>query len=126
MIGYQDGVELKPTFSWPGSRLSLVIAGGDDALKTSVENAEDDIIDANKIIEELNVTEKDCVIGLAASGTTRFTNAFLEAAKVKKATTIGIGNNMNGNTSKIPLWYFVRYRWRSIGWFHSSKSRHES
>ena len=101
-IGYQDGVELKPTFSWPESRLSLVIAGGDDALKTSVENAEDDIIDANKIVKELNITRKDCVIGLAASGTTSFTNAFLEAAKVNEATTIGIGNNING---KIHLKY---------------------
>lgn len=95
-IGYQDGVELKPTFSWPKSRLELVIAGGDDALKTSVENAEDDIIDAKKIVRELKVSKKDCVIGLAASGTTKFTLAFLEAAMLNKATTIGIGNNLNG------------------------------
>ena len=114
-IGYQDGVELKPTFSWPESRLVLVIAGGDDALKNSVENAEDDILNAKKIVKELKVSDKDCVIGLAASGTTRFTIAFLEEAKLKGATTIGIGN-------KMPLWYFARHGWRSVGWFHTSKS----
>ena len=101
-IGYQDGVELSPTFSWPKSRLALVIAGGKDALTKSIEDAEDSEKDAKKFVKELKVSHKDCVIGLAASGTTDFTLAFLNASKEKNATTIGIGNNVHG---KIHLLY---------------------
>jgi N-acetylmuramic acid 6-phosphate etherase len=100
-IGYQDGVELKPTFSWPKSRLALVIAGGDSALTNSIENAEDSRDEAKKIVKNLEVSYKDCVIGLAASGTTQFTLAFLSMAKLQNATTVGIGNNFYGKIHKL-------------------------
>ena len=40
-IGVQDGVELTPTFDWPGERLAFVLAGGEPALMRSVEGAEE-------------------------------------------------------------------------------------
>ena len=48
-IGVQDGVELFPTFRWPMNRLEFIIAGGERALVSAIENAEDDILEATEI-----------------------------------------------------------------------------
>jgi len=95
-IGVQDGVELLPTFSWPKSRLDYIIAGGDAAVLNSIENAEDDILEAAKIVLTKSINSEDVIIGLAASGNTPFTCKVLEEAKKKKALTIAISNNPHG------------------------------
>ena len=95
-IGVQDGVELLPTFSWPKSRLDYIIAGGDAAILNSIENAEDDILEATKIVLKKLINSEDVLIGLAASGNTPFTCKVLEEANKKNALTIAISNNPSG------------------------------
>jgi N-acetylmuramic acid 6-phosphate etherase len=95
-IGVQDGVELLPTFSWPKSRLDYIIAGGDAAVLNSIENAEDDILEAIKIVLAKSINSNDVVIGLAASGNTPFTCKVLDEANKKNALTIAISNNPSG------------------------------
>ena len=95
-IGVQDSVELLPTFSWPKSRLDYIIAGGDAALLNSIENAEDDILEATKIVLTKSINSDDVIIGLAASGNTPFTCKVLEEANKKNALTIAISNNPSG------------------------------
>jgi len=95
-IGVQDGVELLPTFSWPKSRLDYIIAGGKAALLNSIENAEDDILEAAKIVLTKSINSDDVIIGLAASGNTPFTCKVLEEANKKNALTIAISNNPSG------------------------------
>ena len=95
-IGVQDGVELFPTFNWPKKRLEFIIAGGDKAILKAVENAEDDILEAKKIISKKCINSKDVVIGLAASGNTPFTCKVLEESNKKGALTIAISNNPKG------------------------------
>lgn len=90
-IAVQDGVELGPTFSWPKERLRLILAGGATAMTESVEGAEDNEADARRQVGGL--TEADVVIGVAASGSTRFTVVAMHAARERKALTIGIANN---------------------------------
>ena len=92
-IGVQDGVELTPTFNWPEERLDYVIAGGMGALMASVEGAEDQAEAAQEAVTNININNKDVVIGLAASGTTVFTIAVLAAARQHGALTIGVANN---------------------------------
>ena len=99
-IGVQDGVELLPTFSWPKSRLDYIIAGGNKALLNSIENAEDDILKASKIVSKKLINSEDVLIGLAASGNTPFTCKVLEEAYKKGAMTIAISNNPNGKLLK--------------------------
>ena len=99
-IGVQDGVELYPTFSWPKNRLEYIIAGGNGAVLNSIENAEDNILEAKKAISNKFIGSQDVVIGLAASGNTPFTCKVLEAAKAKGALTVAISNNPNGNLLK--------------------------
>jgi len=92
-LAVQDGAELMPTFSWPQDRLVLLMAGGEEALLTSVEGAEDDVGDAERLIRDYVVDHKDVLIAVAASGTTPFTLACLREAKRRGALTIGIANN---------------------------------
>ena len=95
-ICVQDGVELLPTFNWPKSRLDYIIAGGKVALLNSIENAEDDILEATKIVLTKTINSQDVIIGLAASGNTPFTCKALEEANKKNALTIAISNNPSG------------------------------
>ena len=92
-IGVQDGVELPPTFGWPYERLGYLIAGGREALMRAVEGAEDSAENAKIDADDLNITSADIVIGLAASGRTRYTIAALTIARKRGALTVGIANN---------------------------------
>ena len=92
-VAVQDGAELTPTFAWPRERLHFIVAGGDSALATSVEGAEDDIDDAIHQIDAARLTPQDVLIAVAASGTTPFTVAALQRAEGSGAVTIGVANN---------------------------------
>ncbi len=96
-IGVQDGVELYPTFGWPKRRVDFIIAGGYEALTRSVEDAEDDVVSAEKMVRELSVSKNDILISLAASGNTPFTCKVTEVATKLGALTLGISNNPNAH-----------------------------
>lgn len=92
-VAVQDGAELPPTYDWPEDRLVFLMAGGDRALLYSVEGAEDDAEDGRARIAGAGVGPSDVVIGVAASGTTRFTVAAVAEATRRGAVTIGIACN---------------------------------
>jgi N-acetylmuramic acid 6-phosphate etherase len=92
-IAVQDGVELSPTYDWPSERLVFLLAGGLNALAESVEGAEDDEEDARAQVDSARLTANDVVIGVAASGRTKFTVAAIERARAHGALTIGLANN---------------------------------
>lgn len=92
-LGTQDGVELTPTFSWPPERVISLMAGGDGAFVRSVEGAEDDAITGAARAASLAPGRDDVFIGIAASGTTPFVIAALDAARRAGALTIGIACN---------------------------------
>jgi len=88
-----DGVELLPTFDWPDDRVVYLIAGGEKALTKAVEGAEDDREAGKRDIQNAKVDAKDAVIAVAASGTTPYTIAAIEAGRAVGALGIGIANN---------------------------------
>ena len=92
-IAVQDGVELGPTFSWPKERLLLILAGDARAMTESVEGAEDNEQGARGQIAAAGLSAADVAIGVAASGSTRFTVAAIVAARQRGALTIGVANN---------------------------------
>lgn len=92
-LAVQDGAELTPTFSWPPARTVFCMAGGMDALVTSVEGAEDSADDGAGAMVDNNVGPNDIVIAVAASGRTPFTLGALREAKRRGALTIGIAMN---------------------------------
>ncbi len=71
-LGVLDASEVPPTFGVPGTMVIGLIAGGDTALRKSVEAAEDDPEKAWKELEVFNINSNDTVIGIAASGTTPY------------------------------------------------------
>lgn len=92
-IAVQDGVELGPTYGWDDERLIYLMAGGMDALLSSVEGAEDDAAAGEEAIRAAAPTPDDIVIGVAASGRTPFTVAAVRAGAAGGALTVGIANN---------------------------------
>src|ERR1043165_9957350 len=69
-IAIQDGAELRPTYDWPSERLVFVMAGGMQAMVSSVEGAEDDEASGAEAIAQAGVGQNDAVVAVAASGTT--------------------------------------------------------
>ena len=105
-IAVQDGVELYPTFNWPKKRVSYIIAGGDMALTRSIEGAEDLENEKVEYLVKSKIRDIDVVIGLAASGSTKFTVKIIKLAKSLGALTIGVSNNENSileKASNIPI-----------------------
>lgn len=92
-VAMQDGVELTPTFDWPGERLVFLMAGGAGALTESAEGAEDDAAAGRAGIAAAAVGPLDVVIGVAASGRTPYTVAAVGAARTAGALTLGVANN---------------------------------
>lgn len=90
-LGVLDASEIPPTYSAPAEQFVGLIAGGDVAIRSAVEGAEDDAEAAGKDLKmrELN-GEKDCLIGIAASGRTPYVLGGLALARKQGCVTIGV------------------------------------
>ncbi|WBX70329.1 N-acetylmuramic acid 6-phosphate etherase [Tenacibaculum retecalamus] len=77
-LGILDASECPPTFGVPHELVVGLIAGGDIAIRKAVENAEDSISQGWIDLQEHKITNKDVVIGIAASGTTPYVIAALK------------------------------------------------
>jgi N-acetylmuramic acid 6-phosphate etherase len=100
-LGVLDAVECPPTFGVPPDVVRAIIAGGYDACWRAVEVAEDDPQAGALAIYDENVTRKDAVVGLTASGRTPFTLGALEAAQSLDALTVGIACNPDPEMARI-------------------------
>ncbi|AVR44818.1 N-acetylmuramic acid 6-phosphate etherase [Christiangramia fulva] len=86
-LGVLDASECPPTFGVsPGIVIGL-IAGGDTALRNAVENAEDDTSQAWTDLLDYDVSEKDVLIGIAASGTTPYVIGGIKDARKRGIIT---------------------------------------
>ncbi len=100
-LGIVDASECPPTFGVPHGMVIGIIAGGDQAIRKAVEFAEDDREQGWKDLEAFQITEKDIVVGIAASGTTPYILAALETAKKKGILTGGISCNPGSPLSQL-------------------------
>ena len=71
-LGILDASECPPTYGVPFDMVVGIIAGGDSAIRKAVENAEDNPDQAWKDLQEYNISAKDVLVGIAASGTTPY------------------------------------------------------
>ena len=76
-----DASECPPTFGVPFGMVVGIMAGGDKAIRKAVENAEDDIEQAWKDLEEYEINANDSLIGIAASGRTPYVVGGLRMAR---------------------------------------------
>lgn len=86
-LGVLDASECPPTYGVSDDWVIGLIAGGDSALRKAVENAEDDPNLAWEDLLKYNITDKDVLIGIAASGTTPYVIGGLQKAKKHNIVT---------------------------------------
>lgn len=104
-LGILDAAEIPPTYGIT-DRIIAVIAGGSAAIQNAVENAEDDPNAGWAALQKLGINSSDCLVGLAASGTTPFVLAALAAANAHQVVTGCVVCNMNtpiAAVSKFPV-----------------------
>ena len=105
-LGVLDASELPPTFGVPDNLVIGLIAGGDVALRKSVENAEDNPDRAWEELQAYNIGPVDTVIGIAASGTTPYVIGGIEKARANGILTGCITCNpgsMIARAAEIPI-----------------------
>ncbi|RXJ02547.1 N-acetylmuramic acid 6-phosphate etherase [Anaerobacillus alkaliphilus] len=98
-LGILDAVECPPTFSVSSELVQGVIAGGETAIQGAVEGAEDDFEQGSIDLAQRELTDKDIVIGIAASGRTPYVMGALEYANQLGAETAAISCNEQSQLS---------------------------
>ena len=86
-LGVLDASEIPPTYGMPFDLIIGVIAGGETAIRKPVENAEDDAQQGWLDLEQYSVSDKDVVVGVAASGTTPYVIGALEESRKRGILT---------------------------------------
>lgn len=86
-LGIVDASECPPTFGVPQGLVVGIIAGGDGAIREAVEFAEDDPQQGWRDLQAYSITEKDCLIGIAASGSTPYVIGAIESANSQGLVT---------------------------------------
>ena len=105
-LGILDASECPPTFGVSDNVVIGLIAGGDIAIRKAVEFAEDSPSQGWKDLQEYSISNKDVVIGIAASGTTPYVISTLEKCNENEIITGCITCNKNSplsNVAKYPI-----------------------
>jgi N-acetylmuramic acid 6-phosphate etherase len=105
-LGILDASECPPTFGVPHELVIGIIAGGDSAIRKAVEFAEDSTTQGFEDLMTYNISKKDIVVGIAASGTTPYVVAALKKCNDNNILTGCITCNINSplsKTAKFPI-----------------------
>ncbi len=94
-LGVLDASECPPTFGVAQGLVIGLIAGGDAAIRKAVEFAEDDAAQGWKDLQAHQISEKDFVVGIAASGSTPYVVGALKNCRANKIATGCIVCNPN-------------------------------
>ena len=94
-LGVLDASEIPPTFSAPKGLFIGVIAGGENALRNSVEGAEDRPEEAILDLEKYDVNQNDTLVGISCSGAANYVVSALDHAKDNGAKTVYLVTNPN-------------------------------
>ena len=87
-LGVLDASEMPPTFSVSPKWFNGIIAGGDHALRNSIEGAEDKPEMAVLDLQKHNVADGDIVIGISTSGAAKYVTSGIEFSKSLGAKTV--------------------------------------
>lgn len=92
-LGVLDASECPPTFNTDPSQVVGIIAGGDRALRTAIEGAEDDLNGAERDLATYQFSNKDVLVGIASSGRTPYVIGGLRYAQRLGAFAVGFTCN---------------------------------
>lgn len=99
-LGVLDAAECPPTFGVPREMVVGLIAGGDQAFTTAIEGAEDSLTLAEEDLKAHDLSGRDFVVGIAASGRTPYVLGGLEYAKSLGCHTAAIACNAGSAVGK--------------------------
>jgi N-acetylmuramic acid 6-phosphate etherase len=99
-LGVIDASECPPTFSTTDEFIGI-IAGGDGALRKAVEGAEDSVSLGVEDLKKLCITDRDVIVGIAASGRTPYVLGGLDYAKSVGAKSVSVSCNPNSDIGKV-------------------------
>jgi len=99
-IACADAAECPPTFGVDYDTVIAVIAGGESALVRASENAEDSAEKGRADLLARNITAKDIVIGISASGGAAYVESALRTAKEAGCTTVSVACNPGSRIEK--------------------------
>lgn len=100
-LGVLDASECPPTFGVSPEMVKGIIAGGERALRHPIEGAEDNQEAGKQDLQAVEFSQKDVLVGIAASGRTPYVLGALAYAKQLGATTVSIASNPNSAMSQI-------------------------
>lgn len=100
-LGVLDASEIPPTYGMPPGRVIGLIAGGDAALRRSVESAEDGEVRGWEELQAHDITSLDTVVGIAASGTTPYVIGALRRCREAGILTASIACNPGAPVSQV-------------------------
>jgi N-acetylmuramic acid 6-phosphate etherase len=89
-LGVLDASECPPTFNVDPGLVVGLIAGGDHALRDSIEGAEDDARQGAEDLKQHGLQAADAVVGIAASGRTPYVLGGMAYANELGALTVGL------------------------------------
>ncbi|MDG2366665.1 MAG: N-acetylmuramic acid 6-phosphate etherase [Candidatus Marinimicrobia bacterium] len=87
-LGVLDASEIPPTFSAPSYFFNGIIAGGDKALRQSIEGIEDQPETAIDDLKSVKLKANDVIIGISASGAAKYVKSSLDYGKSIGAKTV--------------------------------------
>jgi N-acetylmuramic acid 6-phosphate etherase len=97
-LGVLDASECPPTFGVPQGMVVGLIAGGDAALRNSIEKAEDDPEGGEKALRDIDFAAKDVLVGITASGSAPYVLGAMRYAKDLGAVVGAISCNRESKT----------------------------
>ena len=98
-LGVLDASECPPTFNTPPEMVIGLIAGGDRALRSAIEGAEDVAENGKRDLQKIDLQPHDALVGIATSGRTPYVIGALQYASQIGALTIGFSCNEGCNLS---------------------------
>ncbi|MGX9707757.1 N-acetylmuramic acid 6-phosphate etherase [Laceyella tengchongensis] len=99
-LGVLDAVECPPTFSTSSETVLGLMAGGEKAFVQAVEGAEDNEEWGERDLREIGLTDRDTVVGIAASGRTPYVIGALKYARRIGARTVALSCNERARISQ--------------------------
>ncbi|MCA5012645.1 MULTISPECIES: N-acetylmuramic acid 6-phosphate etherase [unclassified Enterococcus] len=99
-LGVLDAAECVPTFGVDPEMVQGLIAGGQKAMTIAVEGAEDSKEFGQEDLIDIQLTDKDVVVGIAASGRTPYVIGGLEYAASIGAKTVSVSCNKHAEISR--------------------------
>ena len=100
-LGVLDASEIPPTYSASPELVQGFIAGGDAALRRSVEAVEDDTRAGIQAAAGVSVSETDAVVGITASGGAPWVLGAVTEAQRRGAVTIGLTCNPDSSLARL-------------------------